>query len=63
MDFELDTYDLQDIVLALICNDSKVLKDNDIRVKRLINIFAELNRLTKESNDWTLQFTATQKEN
>ena len=62
MNFELDTYDLQDIVIALICNDSGVLKEKETRVKELIHLFAELNRMTEERNDWTLCFTATQKE-
>lgn len=58
MDFTLHTYDLQDIVIALICNDSAVLRDNPERVSRLKDLFAELNNMCNESNDWTITLHA-----
>lgn len=63
MEFDLNTYDLQDIVLALLMNNSDVLQEKETRVKELADLFAKINCLTSESNDWTLHFTVTQKEN
>lgn len=55
MTFELHTYDCQDIVIALICNDSAVLKDKPERVQRLIDLFADINTMCKPGNDFTVK--------
>ena len=59
MEFELHTYDLQDIVIALICNDSAVLAANPDQKQKLIDLFSGLNQRTNEANNWTLKFTVT----
>ena len=58
MDFELHTYDLQDIVLALICNDSSVLKDKKDRVDELIDLFSKINQHCSNDNGFTVKFHA-----
>ena len=55
MTFELHTYDCQDIVLALICNDSSVLKDKPEGVQRLIDLFSEINKMCKPDNGFTVK--------
>lgn len=56
-EIKLTTTDLQLTVIALICHDSHVLKDKEPEVERLIDTFAELNRLCEPSNDYTLTLT------
>lgn len=71
--FTLHTYDLQDIVIALINlkveNNSKARKtDNEDekarrlaiaeRAEKLINLFSDINRMTRSDHDWTLDITA-----
>lgn len=63
MEFELHTYDLQDIVIALICNDSSVCRDHPDRIKRLRDLFAGANNLCTNDNDYTVHVTITGKEN
>lgn len=63
MKIEMNTYELQDIVLALICNDSAVLKTRKKEVKRLIDVFSELNFMCNDLNDFTLIFTVNEKRN
>ena len=63
MEFDLHTYDLQDIVIALICNDSSVLKDHPDRIERLKTLFAEANWMCNRDNDFTVHVTITGKEN
>jgi len=58
--FKLHTYDIQDIVIALI--DSRILcckhsDDMANRMEKLQHLFADLNTLVNESNNWTLTFT------
>lgn len=57
MKIEFNTYELQDIVLALICHDSNVLKQRPEDVNRLIDVFADLNRLCNADNDYTISLT------
>lgn len=57
MEFDLHTYDIQDIILGLIMNDSSVLDKEDERVEKLINLFTKLNIMTNENNHYTLHFT------
>lgn len=63
MKIEMNTYELQDIVLALICNDSAVLKTRKKEVNRLIDVFSELNFMCNDLNDFTLIFTVNEKRN
>lgn len=56
MEFTLHTYDLQDIVIALICNDSAVLEANPDQKQKLIDLFGTINSMCNEGNDWTLKF-------
>ena len=57
MEFDLHTYDIQDIILGLIMNDSSVLAKEDKRVEQLLNLFTKLNTMTNEDNHYTLHFT------
>ena len=57
MEFSLHTYDIQDIILGLIMNDSSVLAKEDKRVEQLLNLFTKLNTMTNEDNHYTLHFT------
>lgn len=57
MNFTLNTHELQMIVLALICNDSIVCKDDQESVNRLIDIFASANRMTMHDRNYTLNFS------
>lgn len=56
MNFTLNTYELQMIILALICNDCIVCKDDQETVNRLIDIFASANRMTTHDRNYTLNF-------
>ena len=62
MGFDLRTYDIQDIILGLIMNNSRYLAQDAERVEKLINLFTKLNIMTNETNDYTLHFTVTSKE-
>ena len=62
MEFDLHTYDIQDIILGLIMNNSRYLAQDAERVEKLINLFTKLNIMTNESNDYTLHFTVIPKE-
>lgn len=53
-EIKLTTHDLQLTVIALICHDSAVLRDHGADVERLIETYAELNKLCEPSNDYTL---------
>lgn len=57
MEFDLHTYDIQDIILGLIMNDSSVLAEKDEAVAKLIDLFTKLNTMTNENNHYTLHFT------
>jgi len=51
---ELNTHDLQRTILALICNDSCVLRDNPNETEKLINLYGELNKLCVMGNNYTI---------
>ena len=56
-EIKLTTDDLQLTVIALICHDSHVLRDHEADVERLIETYAELNKLCEAGNDYTLTLT------
>lgn len=53
-EIKLSTNDLQYTVLALICNDSCVLRDNPNEEEKLINLYSELNKLCMRENNYTI---------
>ena len=57
MKIELNTNELQYIVLALILNDSSVLKNHQAEVVTLIDKVSSLNRMCNAYNDFTISFT------
>ena len=56
--FTLHTYDLQDIVIACIYRSTE---DKDPvrreRYEKLTDLFADLNGMVREDNDWTVDIT------
>lgn len=62
MEFDLHTYDIQDILIALIMCDWKPYPDVEERLEKAKGIFTDLNRLCNIDNDFTLHFTVTDKE-
>lgn len=56
-EIKLTSYDLQLTVIALIRNDSAVLRDHLDDVKRLLETYADLNKLCEANNDYTLTLT------
>ena len=59
MTFTLNTHDVQSIVLALVCNDSIVLHNNQETVDNLVSLFASVNRMCNEQNNYTVQVAVT----
>ena len=59
MEFDLHTYDIQDILIALIECDWKPYKDVEERLKKAKSIFTD--RLCNIDNDFTLHFTVASK--
>lgn len=54
MEFKLHTYDIQKLILALICNDSSVVASDEKARQALIDKLSEMNQMCKLSNDYTL---------
>lgn len=56
-EIKLTTNDLQFTIIALICHDSHVLRDYEADVERLIDLYADLNKLCEADNDYTIRLT------
>lgn len=56
--FELDTHDLQYLVIALIHRlcESGLDEEEKERYAVLENLFSDLNKMTCKRNNWTLDF-------
>lgn len=61
MEFDLHTYDIQDIVIALIMCDWEPTPEIKERLEKAKDLFSKLNTLCNESNDYTLHFSVTTK--
>lgn len=59
MKFTLCTEDIQGILLALICNDSSVLQENTDMLRKLLDTFADVNKMCRKGNNYTVTFTVT----
>ena len=56
MEFKLHTYDIQDLMIALIAyRADNIITDDD--KKRLNVLLARLNNLCREENDYTITLT------
>ena len=56
MEFKLHTYDIQDLMIALIAyRANEIITDDD--KKRLNKLLTNLNNLCKEENDYTISLT------
>ena len=54
MEINLHTYELQDIVIALICSHGTILDEKPETKRKLIDMFAGLNNLCTVNNDYTI---------
>ena len=56
MEFKLHTYDIQDLMIALIAYKANDIITGDDK-KRLNELLARLNNLCREENDYTITLT------
>ena len=57
MEFKLHTYDIQRLIISLICSDSENMSEDDRQ--RLLGKLTELNAMCKIKNDFTLNITVS----
>ena len=54
MEFKLHTFDIQNLIIALICSRDSVSEDDK---QRIMEKLEEMNRLCSKANDYTLNIT------